>query len=333
MPLRIGLNGVGRIGRALMRRLVGRSDLELVAINDLADLDSLVGLLRRDSLLGTFPGEIDSSDGHLIVNGRQIARYQRADITSIPWGERGVELVIEATGLHSEGRSAEGHLGDGVKHVILSSNAPDADITVCYGVNHESVRPDEHRLISNASCTTNCLAVVAAELDRQIGIERALLNTVHCFNNSQPLTDAPHADPRRARAATINMVPTTTGAASAIGIVLPGLADRLDGFAVRVPAAQVSLIDLVAQVKTDVSVETVNDLFRRAAAGKMKGILGVSTGPLVSSDFVGDRHSAVVDEPLTQVVGDRLVRVVAWYDNEVGYASRLADLAAWLGGS
>ena len=330
MPLRIAINGVGRIGRALVRRLVDEDDLELVAVNDLAAIEQTAQLLRRDSFLGPFPGEIGSAEGELRIDDRPVRAYREPDITRIPWQEQGVELVVEATGAHAAARAAEGHLGDGVEHVILSSNAPEADITVCYGVNHHLVRPQEHRLISNASCTTNCLAVVAHVLDQQLGIERALLNTVHCFNNSQSLTDAPNTDPRRARAATTNMVPTTTGASSAIGFVLPQLADRLDGFAVRVPAAQVSLVDLVAQVASDVTTETVSDLFL-AAASDMSGVLSACDSPLVSSDLIGDRHSAVVDLPLIQVAAARLVRVVAWYDNEMGYASRLADLARWLG--
>lgn len=331
MSLPVAINGVGRIGRALIRQLTGRDDLHLVAANDTVPVEQIARLLRRDTHHGPFPCEVESGDGRLVIGGHTVPVYHEPDISRIPWRDHGARLVVEATGAHTHGRLAEAHIGGGIEHVILTSNAPDADITVCYGVNHQSVDPAMHRLVSSASCTTNCLAVVAHLLDQNFGIERALLNTVHCFNNTQPLTDAPHPDARRARAASVNMVPTTTGASSAIGLVLPALVDRLAGFAVRVPAAQVSLIDLVADLRTEVTVETINDLFREASLGEMKGILEVCTDPLVSSDFMGDTHSAVVDALLTQVVAGRLARIVAWYDNEMGYASRLVDLAVWLG--
>ncbi len=341
------INGDGRIGRALIRRIAARDDLRLVAVNDLAPADQLARMIARDTYLGPFPGEVDAGEGLLTIDGVEVPLYRETDPSRIPWGEHGARLVVEATGSMGRApggaRAARAHLGDGVEHVVLSSNAADAQITVCYGINHNHLDRDEHRLISNASCTTNCLAAVAHVLHRGLGIERAMLNTIHCFNNTQGLTDAPQADPRRSRAAPINMIPTTTGASTAIGLVIPDLADRLTGYAVRVPAAQVSLIDLVADVGSETSVEEVNDLFRQAAAGDLDGILSVSGGELVSSDFIGDTHSAIVDLPLTQVTGgqvtggqatgSRMVRVVAWYDNEMGYASRLADLAAWLGGA
>ena len=335
MPLAI--NGVGRIGRALIRRIAERDDLRLVAVNDLAPAEQLARTIARDTYLGPFPGEVSAEGDHLVINGETVPLYGETEPGRTPWSAHRARLVVEATGSMGRApggaRAATAHLGDGVEHVILSSNAADAEITVCYGVNHLRLDPSRHRLISNASCTTNCLAAVAHVLHEALGIERAMLNTVHCFNNTQALTDAPQSDPRRSRAAPINMLPTTTGASTAIGLVIPDLADRLTGFAVRVPAAQVSLIDLVADVGAATSVEAVNDLFRQAASGALRGVLAVSESELVSSDFIGDTHSAIVDLPLTQVTGDRMVRVVAWYDNEMGYASRLADLAAWLGGS
>lgn len=331
MPLPIAINGVGRIGRALFRRLVDHPELDLVALNDQTPGERLVPLLARDTFHGPFPGSVDFVDRHLLVADRRIRLFRRTDPAAIPWGETGARLVIEATGSLTDGRDAAAHLGDGVDHVVISANAPEADLTVCFGVNHELVRADEHRLISAASCTTNCLAVIAHVLDSELGIDHALLNTVHCYNNSQPLTDADHADPRRARAAAVNMVPTTTGASSAIGRVLPRLAGRLDGFAVRVPAAQVSMIDLVAQLAVETDAASIESIFRRAASGPMEPVLAVAYEPLVSTDFIGDTHSAVVDIALTQVVAGRMARVVAWYDNEMGYASRLADLAEWIG--
>ena len=236
MPLPIAINGVGRIGRALIRALQTRDDLELVAVNDLADGRQIANLLARDTFHGPFPGDVAASTAGLEIDGRTVPMTNEPDPARIPWGETGARLVIEATGAFGAGRQAEAHIRDGVEHVVISSNAPEADITVCVGVNGRRVRPQEHRLVSAASCTTNCLAVMAAVLDRAFGIRRALVNTVHCYNNNQSLVDAVHGDPRRARSATINMIPTTTGASAAIGRVLPDLANRIDGFAVRVPA-------------------------------------------------------------------------------------------------
>ena len=329
MSLQIAINGIGRIGRSIIRLLDERPEIELCAVNDVAPLEQWVRLLERDTFLGPSPNSIGFDNGSLRIDDRTVAVHSESDPSAIPWGDSGTQLVVEATGLLSEAGAAEGHLGDGVERVIVSANSSDADATVCYGVNHQTLVGSE-RVISNASCTTNCLAAVAHVLDRTFGIESALLNTVHCYNNSQPHTDAPHVDPRRARAAGVNMIPTTTGASSAIGRVLPGLGERLDGFAVRVPAAQVSMIDLVFQSRAGLSVEGVNQAFIEAAEGDLDEILSVTEEELVSTDFIGDSHSAIVDLSLTQVVGGNLVRVVAWYDNETGYASRVLDLATWL---
>lgn len=333
MSLPIAINGVGRIGRALIRTLRDRDDLELVALNELADAEQVVRLLRHDSFHGSYPGTVELTEGALVIDGRTVRMCNEPNPDRIAWEASGARLVVEATGAFSSDRLAAAHLGNGVEHVLVSSNEPDADLTVCVGVNSDLLRPDEHRLVSAASCTTNCLAVMTAVLDRRFGIRRALFNTVHCYNNNQSLVDAPHGDPRRARSATVNMIPTTTGASTAIRRVLPDLAERIDGFAVRVPAPQVSLVDLVVDLEGAATVESVNDAFREAAAGELDGLLAVSEGRLVSADFIGDRHSATIDLPLTQIADNHLFRVVAWYDNEAGYAARLADLAALLGTS
>jgi glyceraldehyde 3-phosphate dehydrogenase len=329
VSLPIAINGVGRVGRALIRRLAEHPGLELVALNDLASAEQLAALLARDTFHGPSPVPVSAVGGSLVIGDRTVTLTHERDPAAIPWGDTGARLVVEATGTLTDGRAAEAHLGAGVEHVVLSSNSADTDLTVCMGVNEAEIRP-EHRLLSAASCTTNCLAVTATALEREFSIRRALLNTVHCYNNNQSLVDAPHPDPRRARAAAINMIPTTTGASSAIGRVMPELGAKLDGFAVRVPAAQVSLIDLVVELEGAEDVASVNDACRRAAEGELAGILSVNEEPLVSTDFIGDPHSAIVDLTLTQTAGGGLFRVVCWYDNEAGYAARLGDLAEYL---
>jgi glyceraldehyde 3-phosphate dehydrogenase len=330
VTLPIAINGIGRIGRALIRRLGEHPDLELVAVNDLASAEQLAALLVRDTFHGPSPVAISAEEGALVIAGKLVPLTHESEPAAIPWSAFGARLVIEATGALDADRDAEAHLRDGVERVVLSSNSADADLTVCMGVNQGSILPS-HSLLSAGSCTTNCLAVTATVLERAFGIRRALLNTVHCYNNNQSLVDAPHSDPRRARAAAANIIPTTTGASSAIGRVMPSLGENLDGFAVRVPAAQVSLIDLVVDLEGAEDVATVNDAFRQAAAGEMSGVLAVSEEPLVSSDFIGNPHSAIVDLALTQTAGGGLFRVVCWYDNEAGYAARLGDLAEYLG--
>jgi len=263
------------------------------------------------------------------VAGRPVPLTHERKPEAIPWRNSGARLVIEATGALTEDRAADAHLRDSVERVILSSNSAAADLTVCMGVNQDRILP-MHKLISAGSCTTNCLAVAARVLEREFGIRRALLNTVHCYNNTQSLVDAPHADPRRSRAAALNMIPTTTGASSAIGRVMPDLGKNIEGFAVRVPAAQVSLIDLVVDLDGQPSVGSVNDAFRHAADNDMSGVLAISDEPLVSTDFIGNPHSAIVDLALTQTAGRGLFRIICWYDNEAGYAARLGDLAEYL---
>jgi glyceraldehyde 3-phosphate dehydrogenase len=329
VSLPIAINGVGRVGRALIRRLSEHPSLELVALNDLASAEQLAALLTRDTFHGPSPVPVAAAAGALVIAGRTVPLTHERDPRTIPWGDAGARLVIEATGTLTANRSAEAHLGSTVERVILSSNSADTDLTVCMGVNQDELRA-QHKLLSAASCTTNCLAVAATALKREFSIRRALLNTVHCYNNNQSLVDAPHADPRRARAATVNMIPTTTGASSAIGRVMPELGEKLDGFAVRVPAAQVSLIDLVVDLEGAADVSAVNDAFRRAAKGDLASVLAINEEPLVSTDFIGDPHSAIVDLSLTQTAGGGLFRVVCWYDNEAGYAARLGDLAEHL---
>ncbi len=331
MTVPFAINGLGRIGRALLRIARERPGLELVAVNDLGSAEQLARLVARDSVHGAFAGTVAAEPAALVVNGRRIAAFQVGE-GDLPWETTGARLVVDATGRAKTRPAAERHFRPGVERVVVSANASDVDVTICFGVNKAAYDPARHRLLSAASCTTNCLAPVAFLLDRAFGIERALLNTVHSYNNDQRLLGAPHADPRRARAAAINMIPTTTSAVAGLERVLPGLAGRFAGFAVRVPTPDVSLIDVAVQLARPASAAAVNDLFRAAAAGELAGIVAVSEEELVSSDFLGRPESAIVDLPLTQSVGDRLVRVVAWYDNEWGHASRLADLLELAGG-
>jgi glyceraldehyde 3-phosphate dehydrogenase len=325
MTVPFAINGLGRIGRALLRIARERPALELVAVNDLGSAEQLARLVARDSVHGALAGSVAGAPGALLVDGRRIAAFQVED-GSLPWETTGARLVVDATGRAKTRAAAERHFRPGVERVIVSANAEDVDLTICFGVNQAAYDPARHRLLSAASCTTNCLAPVAALLDRAFGIERALLNTVHSYNNDQRLLGAPHADPRRARAAAINMIPTTTSAIAALGRVLPELAGRLQGFAVRVPTPNVSLIDLAVATSRPATVAVANHLFREAAAGELAGILAATDEELVSSDFLGRPESAIIDLALTQSVEDRLLRVVAWYDNEWGHASRLADL-------
>lgn len=326
MSLPFAINGVGRIGRALIRIAHRRDDLELVAVNDVATAAQLALLLARDSLHGPFGGEVAGGDGELTIDGRRVRAFNHREAERIPWEESGAAVVVDATGLCIDRRRALAHLRGPVRKVIVSANAAGLDLTICRGVNERAYDPTAHHLLSAASCTTNCVAPVAFLLDREWGIRQGFLNTVHSYNNDQSLLESPHRDPRRARAAALNMIPTTTSAIAATTRILPQLEGRLDGFAVRVPTPDVSLIDLVATLEHSPSVEEVNDLFRRAAGGELAGVLAVSDEELVSCDFLRDPHSAIVDLPLTRAIGGRLYRVVAWYDNEWGHASRMADL-------
>lgn len=332
MPARFAINGLGRIGRALLRVARERPELELVAINDLGSAAELAPLIRRDSLHGPFAGTVEAEDGSLRLDGVAVP-LERADTTDkITWGGTAPEIVVDATGHCKTRDRAAAHLQHGVQRVLVSANATDMDLTICMGVNQDDYDPEAHRLLSGASCTTNCLVPVLHVLDREFGVERALLNTVHSYNNDQRLLSYPHADPRRARAATLNMIPTTTSAIAATVRILPRFEGRLEGFAVRVPTPNVSLLDLVVELESEPAIDVVNAAFADAAQGELSGILDVTHEPVVSWDLMSAPASAVIDLSLTQQVDGKLHRVVAWYDNEWGHANRLADLIAWIGG-
>ena len=328
MSLRFGINGLGRVGRALARIAAARPALELAAVNDLAGAAELAPRLARDSVHGRYAGTVEAVAGGLAIDGRRIPAWSAARPAEIPWDEAGAEVVVEATGRFLGRAAAAAHLRGPVRHVVLSANADPADpadVTVCLGVNGAALDPRRHAVVSNASCTTNCLALVAKVLHDAFGLRRGLMSTVHGYTGNQRLLDQPHPDPRRARAAALNLVPIATTSPAALGLVIPGLAGRVDGLAVRVPAPAAALLDLVAELERPAAAAEVAEAFRAAAAGPLAPYLGATDEPLVSSDFVGDPRSAVVDLPLVQENGG-LVRVVAWYDNEWGYASRLADL-------
>lgn len=332
MSLRFAINGFGRIGRALLRAAWQRPEIELAAVNDVVPAAQLARLLARDTVHGPFPGSVEAAEGALRIDGRLVPVLQEPDPARIDW-PAGTVAVVEATGRFLHRARAAAHLHGGVRTVILSANsepADPADFTVCLGLNEGDWDPERHPVTSNASCTTNCLALMAKVLHDRFGVRRALMSTVHSYTENQRLLDLPHPDPRRSRAAALNMVPTSTTAAEAAGDLLPGLAGRLSGLAVRVPTPAVALLDLVAEMESDAPAEAVRAAYREAAEGPLAGLLGVSDEELVSSDFINDPRSAVVDLPLVESLDGRLVRVMAWYDNEWGYAHRLADLLALL---
>jgi glyceraldehyde 3-phosphate dehydrogenase len=328
---RVGINGFGSIGRRFCRIAAERSDLEVVAINDLSDPATSAHLLRFDSNYGTWSHEVSAGDDYIAIDGRKIALTAIRDPKEIPWREYGVDIVIESTGLFTKAEKARAHIeSGGAKKVIISAPAEGDDLTIVLGVNEHEYRPDRHHILSNASCTTNCLAPVAKVLDEAFGIEYGLMTTAHSYTNDQRILDLIHSDKRRARAAAVNIIPTSTGAAKAIHRVLPQLKGRMHGMALRVPTPVVSIIDLTFTARRPLSVEAINDAFRTAANGPLGRYLAVTDDPLVSSDFKGDPHSAIVDLPLTLVVSDRLGKVFAWYDNEWGYSNRLVELAAFV---
>jgi glyceraldehyde 3-phosphate dehydrogenase len=332
MATRVGINGFGRIGRQSMKAILERhaGELEVVAINDLTDTKTNAHLLKYDSTYGRFPGEVEATPDSLIVNGHKIKVLAQRDPAQIPWGDLGVEIVIESTGFFTDAEKAAAHLHDTVKKVIISAPAKGEDLTIVLGVNDHVYDPSKHNIISNASCTTNCLAPAAKVLNDTFGIERGLMNTIHSYTNDQRLQDQLHSDLRRARAAAVNIIPTSTGAAKAVALVIPELKGRFDGMSLRVPTLTVSIVDFVATVRKETSKEAVNEAFKAAAAGALKGILDYTEEPLVSSDFRGDTHSSIIDGLTTQVLGGNMVKVVAWYDNEWGYSCRVSDLAAFL---
>jgi glyceraldehyde 3-phosphate dehydrogenase len=328
--VRVGVNGFGRIGRNLFRAAYeAGSELEFVAVNDITDAATLAHLLKYDSILGRFPGAVEARDGAIAVGGAEIRVLAERDPAALPWADLGVEVVIESTGLFTKRDDAAKHLEAGARKVIISAPATAPDVTVALGVNFDSAYdPERHHIISNASCTTNCLAPVAKVLHEAVGIERGLMTTIHAYTADQRLQDMPHKDLRRARAAAINLIPTSTGAAKAIGLVLPELDGKLNGLAVRAPVATGSVIDLVAEAGQETSAEEVNASMREAAEGPLAGILSYTEDPIVSTDVISDSHSAIFDAEQTLVIDGRLVKVVAWYDNEWGYSNRCVELAA-----
>ena len=329
---RVAINGFGRIGRQVFKAILERypDELEVVAINDLTDNETLAHLLRYDSTYGIFEGEVEATESEIMVQ-QDDQRYEiralaERDPTKLPWRDLNIDIVIESTGRFTDAEKARAHLQAGAKKVIITAPAKGEDITICLGVNEDKYDPEKHNIISNASCTTNCLAPVAKVLNDSFGINRGLMTTIHSYTMDQNLQDNVHKDLRRARAAAMNIVPTTTGAAKAVALVIPELKGKFDGYALRVPTPTVSIVDFVVELARPASVEEINNAFREAADGEMEGILGVSDEPLVSSDYIGTEFSSVVDTLLTMEMGDNFVKVVSWYDNEWGYSCRVADL-------
>jgi glyceraldehyde 3-phosphate dehydrogenase len=328
MALQAGINGFGRIGRNVFRAAHAKgADIDWVGVNDITDTKTLAHLLRYDSILGRFQGEIDYTDEALIVDGDELKVFSERDPAALPWSDAGADVVIESTGLFTKRDDAAKHLEAGAKKVIITAPATEPDVTLALGVNDEAYDPDSHDVISNASCTTNCLAPVAKVLNDAVGIERGIMTTIHAYTADQNLQDGPHKDLRRARAAAVNLVPTSTGAAKAVGLVLPELDGRLNGVAVRAPVINGSVVDLVCEVSRPTSEEQINEAFAgKADSGRLEGILKYSEDPIVSTDIVNTSYSAVFDAPLTMVIDEKLVKVVAWYDNEWGYSNRVVDL-------
>jgi glyceraldehyde 3-phosphate dehydrogenase len=332
--IRVGINGFGRIGRQVLRaiRQYYPNDIDVIAFNDLGDLETMAHLFRHDSNYGSYHGTVEVKDGALIVDGDEIKALAEKDPAALPWKAHNVDIVIESTGRFTDKETAGKHLTAGAKKVIISAPAKNEDITVCLGVNDDMYDPANHHVISNASCTTNCLAPAAKVINDKYGIVRGLMTTVHSYTNDQQILDLPHKDLRRARAAALNIIPTTTGAAKAVSLVIPDLKGKFDGMAMRVPTPTVSLVDFVAEIKSPATKDDMLAAFEEAANGRMKGILGVSHEPLVSMDFKGDSRSSIIDAEMCQVMGGTMVKVVTWYDNEWGYSCRVADLTKMIGG-
>ena len=330
---KVGINGFGRIGRNVFRAAFGNPDFDVVAVNDLTDAATLAHLLKYDSIHGTFDHDVTAEGEYLVVDGKKVKVLAQTEPAKLPWGELGVEIVVESTGRFTEGAKAKAHLEAGAKKVIISAPAKGEDITIVMGVNEDKYEADKHNIISNASCTTNCLAPMVKVLDDKFGVEKGMMSTIHSYTNDQRILDLPHKDPRRARAAAINIIPTTTGAAKAIGEVMPNLKGSLNGASFRVPTPTGSLTDFVAVLKKDVTVEEVNAAMKEAAEGPLKGILAYSEEALVLQDIVSDPHSCIFDSGFTYVVGGNLVKVCGWYDNEWGYSNRAAQAMKKLGDS
>ncbi len=329
MSIRVGINGFGRIGRNVFRAAAGNDAIEIVAVNDITDTSTLAYLLQYDSIFGRYPGEVVPDGDAIVVDGRRVKVFAERDPGALPWGDNGVDVVVESTGLFTDRDKAAAHLSGGAKKVIISAPASGPDITIVLGVNDDQYDPATHHVISNASCTTNCLAPIAKVLDESFGLVQGFMTTCHAYTNDQRILDLPHSDLRRARAAALSIIPTSTGAARAIGEVLPHLKGKLDGFALRVPTPDGSVVDLTAEVGRETTIEEVNAAMKAAAEGPLKGILAYTDAPIVSRDVIGDSHSSLFDSGLTMVRGTT-VKVVSWYDNEWGYSCRVVDLAARL---
>ncbi|HHT62653.1 MAG: ArsJ-associated glyceraldehyde-3-phosphate dehydrogenase [Bacillota bacterium] len=331
MTVKVGINGFGRIGRLVFRAALNKPELEIVAVNDLTSAATNAHLLKYDSVHGTLNGEVKAEGDNIIVNGKAVKVLAETDPQNLPWGDLGVDVVVESTGRFTDATKAAAHIKGGAKKVIISAPAKNEDITIVLGVNENKYDPKAHHIISNASCTTNCLAPVAKVLQENFKIKRGLMTTVHAFTNDQRILDQAHKDLRRARSAGMSIIPTTTGAAKAVALVLPELKGKLNGFAMRVPTPNVSVVDLVVELEKKVSVEEVNGALKNAAENELKGILAYSEEPLVSKDYNGDSHSSIVDALSTMVMEDNLVKVIAWYDNEWGYSCRVVDLVEMVG--
>ncbi len=333
MTVKVGINGFGRIGRNYYRALVAAgADIEVVAVNDLTDNATLAHLLKYDSILGRFPGEVSHTADAIVVDGKEIKAFEEKDPANLPWGDLGVDIVIESTGFFTDATQAKAHVDAGAKKVIISAPAKNEDITIVMGVNDDKYDASAHNIISNASCTTNCLAPMAKALNDGLGIEKGLMTTIHAYTQDQNLQDAPHKDLRRARAAALNLVPTTTGAAKAVSLVLPELKGKLDGYAMRVPTPTGSVTDLTFEASRETTVEEVNEIMKKAAEGAMKGVLVYNEDPIVSKDIETDPASCIFDAPMTKVIGNQ-VKVLGWYDNEWGYSMRCVDLTVLVGAS
>jgi glyceraldehyde 3-phosphate dehydrogenase len=330
MAVQVGINGFGRIGRNTFRAMQSR-DVEVVGVNDLVDAKTLAHLLKYDSVHGPFRGDVSADGNQLVVNGKKIPVFAERDPAKIPWGNVGARIVVESTGLFTAKEKAQAHIAGGAQRVIISAPATGEDATFVIGVNEKTYDPAKHRVVSNASCTTNCLAPVAKVLNDTFGIEKGLMVTIHAYTNDQAIVDTPHKDLRRARAAAMSMIPTSTGAAKAIGLVLPELKGKLDGYAMRVPTPDVSVVDLTVTLKKPASDTAINEAIKAAANGPMKGILQYCEEPLVSVDFIGNQHSSIFDALSTKVIDGSFAKVLAWYDNEMGYATRVADLCVLMG--
>ena len=331
MTTRVGINGFGRIGRQSLKALIERApDVEVVAVNDLVDAEMNALLFKYDSTYGQYDGEVKAGDSSIIIDGREIRILAEKDPANLPWRDLGVDIVLESTGIFTNADKARAHIDAGARKVIISAPASNEDLTIVLGVNEGRYDPAAHHIISNASCTTNCLAPAAKVVHDLVTIEKGLMNTIHSYTNDQRILDVAHKDPRRARSAGQNIIPTTTGAAKALALVIPELKGKFDGFSLRVPTPTVSVVDFTATVSRPTSVEELNEAFRTAAAGPLKGILGVSDEPLVSMDFKGDSRSSIIDADSTMVLGGNMVKVIAWYDNEWGYSCRVADLVKFM---